>query len=160
MNENEYISWDQIENSPSETFLERVTRGSLWSLTVKREEEEDLSLPPLIVLEVDGEDRSSCLSRTSLIRFRSTDATSALDPTPPFSLYIITTITTPYSLFLLLWFFDSSYSIIITMMKMILVEEVRVLSFFFYFWWKLQFRFTEKEDISTMIPPLFYSWQK
>lgn len=103
------LKWDQIENSPSEAFFERVLeRGSLWSLTVKREEEEDLSLPPLIVLEVDGEDRSSCLSRTSLIRFRSTDATSALDPTPPLSLYIITTITIPYSLsllLLLLWFF-------------------------------------------------------
>lgn len=98
MNGNEKI--DQIEIKPSEAreFLgmaaeAEAERESLWSLAVNREEE-DLSLP-LLVLDVDGEDRSSCLSRTSLIRFRSTEVTSALDPTPPRSLYIITTTSTP-----------------------------------------------------------------
>lgn len=42
---------------------------------------------PLVGLELDGEDRSRCLSRTSLIRcFRW--STSALDPPIPRSLYI------------------------------------------------------------------------
>jgi hypothetical protein len=39
---------------------------------------------PLMGREVEGEDRSSCLSRTSLIRFRSSD----LEAEKPLSLYI------------------------------------------------------------------------
>jgi len=65
-----------------------VERESLAA--AKREEEDDRSLPPLmaaVALDVDGEDRSSCLSRASLIRFRSAEVTSDLDPTPR-SLYI------------------------------------------------------------------------
>lgn len=50
-------------------------RGSLLLLS--------LSLP-LMVREVEGVDRSSCLSRTSLIRFRSSD----LEAEIPRSLYI------------------------------------------------------------------------
>lgn len=39
--------------------------------------------------EVDGEDRSRCLSRTSLIRFRSSDLEAeTVTETPPRSLYI------------------------------------------------------------------------
>lgn len=39
--------------------------------------------------EVEGEDRSRCLSRTSLIRFRSSDLEAeTVTETPPLSLYI------------------------------------------------------------------------
>lgn len=85
----------RIEPSEALEFLEigggAGLRESLWAVEDKREA---LSLP-LIGREVDGEDRSSCLSRTSLIRFRSTGgATSDLDPTaPPRSLYIITALS-------------------------------------------------------------------
>jgi len=43
-----------------------------------------LLLLPLMGREVEGEDRSSCLSRTSLIRFRSSD----LEAEPARPLYI------------------------------------------------------------------------
>jgi hypothetical protein len=65
-----------------------------------------------MVLEVDGEDLSSCLSRTSLIRFRSTEATSALDPTLARSLYIITETCYYSSSIRFLFFFVNQLSII------------------------------------------------
>lgn len=75
---------------PSEAlFLES---GSLWSdgcFPMRRDCDEN-SLP-LIVLEVEGEDRSRCLSRASLIRFRATGPTSDLEPPIPRSLYMTTT---------------------------------------------------------------------
>lgn len=69
----------QIEVEPErlEVLEAEAERGSL-SLV--------LSLPLLMMgLEVEGEDRSSCLSRTSLIRFRSSD----LEAETPRSLYIL-----------------------------------------------------------------------
>lgn len=67
-----------------------MTEAERESLAAAKREEEERSLPLMApaALDVDGEDRSSCLSRTSLIRFRSTEVTSDLDPTPPRSLYI------------------------------------------------------------------------
>jgi len=66
-----------------------VTEAERESLAAAKREEEERSLPLMAAaLDVEGEERSSCLSRTSLIRFRSTEVTSDLDPTPPRSLYI------------------------------------------------------------------------
>lgn len=166
---------DQIENSPSEAFeflgiVAEAERGSLWSLAVKSEEDEDLSLP-LIVLDVDGEDRSSCLSRTSLIRFRSTEATSALDPTPPRSLYIITNSFFFVSFFPLLYIFLDTFFFFLTNHDndgvVVLVEGARVLSFsfFFFFFWgddanynfDLQTHKTQHNDSNSFYS--IHSWQ-
>ena len=66
-----------------------MTEAERESLAAAKREEEERSLPLMAAaLDVEGEERSSCLSRTSLIRFRSTEVTSDLDPTPPRSLYI------------------------------------------------------------------------
>ena len=76
------------KNLPSESLLLDKVRcsGCFPELTDGID-----SLPfslPFKPLEVDGEDLSRCLSRASLIRFRSAAPISTFDPQPPLSLYI------------------------------------------------------------------------